>query len=91
MKKLFFTLLSSIVLALGAANAQSCCTIQKQNCKTMVCCPTTSNCCEEGGKAAGNEVPTRRKMEASRTKLSINKVVSKKIEVSKIDPKKIKI
>ena len=47
MKKSVLIALVFLGLALGSTNAQSCCTIEKENCKPQTCCPITPACCTD--------------------------------------------
>ena len=39
------TIIAFAGLAVGKANAQSCCNTSEENCKPKTCCPTAQNCC----------------------------------------------
>lgn len=65
MKRILFIVLAFIGLSMGTANAQSCCTTKKENCKPKVCCPTTPTCCKGDESNTSKE---KTKKEISKTK-----------------------
>jgi len=88
MKKTILTVLTFIGLSMGTANAQSCCTTQKEECKPKVCCPTISKCCEDDKSSLDSK---EAKNKAYTVKTINNKTVARKEEVAVVEPKKTKI